>query len=36
MWSGKPHRSAGKNDHLPEWARRDSKVAKGDRVEDLN
>jgi len=24
-----------KEDHLPEWARRDNKVTKGDRVEDF-
>jgi len=32
MWSGEPHPFP-KDDHLPDWARRDNKVTKGDRVE---
>jgi len=32
MWFGEPHLFP-KEDHLPEWARPDNKVTKGDRVE---
>jgi hypothetical protein len=30
MWFGEPHPFP---DHLPDWAHRDNKVAKGDRVD---
>jgi len=32
MWFGELTRFP-KEDHLPDWARRDNKVTKGDRVE---
>jgi len=32
MWFGEPHLFP-ERDHLPDWARRDNKVTKGDRVE---
>ena len=35
MWFGEPHTFPEKEDHLPDWARRDNKDTKGDRVENL-
>ena len=35
MWFGEPHPFPEKEDHLPDWARRDNKDTKGDRVENL-
>jgi hypothetical protein len=32
MWFGEPHRLP-KEDHLPDWARRDKQGKKGDHVE---
>ena len=34
MWFGEPHPFP-KENHLPDWARRDNKVTQGDRVECL-
>jgi len=32
MWFGEPHPFP-ERDHIPDWARRDNQVKKGDRVE---
>ena len=33
MWFGEPHPFPERGEHLPDWARRDNKVTKGDRVQ---